>query len=524
MAHAVNTAAYQRFCPGEETIKISDAICRGRRRSHFPNCHGCQFNDDEQGSATIAADAEKPDTTSQIESLFHAHEVSGTVPVPLSGEVAWRIGHAAAQYLRAKLRGCDRADPNARSIIVGRDLRAHSSELQHSLIEGIRAAGLDVLDIGAVDTPQVYFAVDRTGACGGIQTTAGHRSSDYNGFIICGAQAVPVTAETGLASIRDLAARVPKHRTGTTSRLSERDFSQPYADFVRGFLHGEGELCRRLKVVVDAADGMAARWVPIIFGEIRKLRILLMNDRPASGIVHEPDPLQLKNTRDLRKRVKQSKADLGVGFSGDASQCVFVDDKGSIVRTDAAAALIARSFIERQPGAAILLDLRSSRAAAEDIERTGGRPLLGRAGHALMRRTMVERKAVFGADLAGHFYFRDNYCCESAMLAFAHLLEVLASTGRKLSELLGPLQGYRSSGELRFQCPDPDAAIQQIVQAHGDAEIDHLDGITVRYPDWWFNVRPSRSESLLRVTLEARTKRIVDERLAQLHPLLRGTP
>ncbi|MEE8385045.1 MAG: phosphomannomutase/phosphoglucomutase [Dehalococcoidia bacterium] len=514
------TAEYDRFCPGEESIRISNAICRGRRRSHFPSCHGCEFNDDEKGPGPSAATIEKPDDGSQIDAIFQHQEIFATVPTPLSSDIAWRMGHAIAQYLRAKLRGYDRANRNASSLVVGRDMRTHSPMLQRSLVEGARAAGLDVIDIGIVDTPQLYFAVNQTGACGGIQTTAGTRPAQYNGFIICGAKASPFTADTGLASIRDLAARVPKHQTGTTSRLTEQDFSKPYADFVRDALGGDGRLRRPLKVVADASNGMAGKWLPIIFQDVKRLTIVPLNYQRRGKFQHDPDPTQIKNTKDLRMLVKKRKADLGVCFSGDAAQCSFADEKGTLIPADMITALLAKRFAEREPGVSILLDLRFSRAAAEEITRAGGHPALARVGPTFIKKAMAEKKAVLGGDLTGRFYFRDNFFCESATLALVHVLNLMADTGRKLSELIRPLQHYRSSGERRFPCPDPDRALTEITNAHRDAEIDNLDGITVKYPDWWFNVRPSRTEALLRVTLEARTRKLVDEKLTELRPLL----
>ncbi|MBN2562952.1 MAG: phosphomannomutase/phosphoglucomutase [Phycisphaerae bacterium] len=520
MHAAQTTADYYKFCPGEEHVKISNAICRGRRRTHYPACQGCRFNDDEKPPQANLPVTERADPVSQIASAFQPHGVCAPVPVPLSQDVAWRIGYATAQFLRGRLRGYDRADPSARSFIVGRDTRIHSAGLQRALIEGIRAAGLDAVNIGAVDTPQLYFAVNHVGASGGIQTTGGTMPADYNGFVICGGKAVPVTAETGLASIRDIALRVPKHQTGTTARLTDQDFSKPYTDFIRGFLRGGRKLAKPLKVVVDASNGMASRWVSALLKRIKNVTVVPLNCDGDGHFEHEPDPLNVKNTRQLRKSVKDHKADFGVCFGGDAANCAFADEKGFTVRPDLIAALLARMFIERQAGAAIVLDHRSTRTASEEIRRAGGVSVLSRADQASMKKLMSERNAVFGGALDGRFYFRDNFFCESAILAFVHVLNLLASADRKLSELVRPLYRYRSSGEVRFPCPDPDKVLHEIASAHGDAEIDTLDGITASYPDWWFNARPSPAGPVLLVTLEARTRKALDEKLTQLQPLL----
>lgn len=514
------TTDYFRFCPGEEKIRISNAICRGRRRSHYPACHGCRFNDDEVAASNAVGAPDRPDPGTLIEAVFQAYDVCATVPTPLSQDIAWRIGHATAQYLRAKLRGYDRADPETRSLIVGRDMRTHSIILQQALIQGIRAAGLDVIDVGAVDTPQLYFAVHHSRACGGIQTTAGHRSAEYNGFVFCGAKAVPLTPETGLASIRDLAIRVPKHNTGTLSRLIQRDFSKPYIDFLRALIPGDGALPRRLKVVIDAGNGMAGKLLPDLFDGVRKLTVIPMNTERRGRFQHDPDPTELQNTRSMRALVKQRKADFGICFSSDAAQCSFADHRGNAVPADMISVLFAKMFLEREPGATILLDLRSSQAATEEIERAGGLPILGRVSPIFIKKAMSERKAVFGADLSGRFYFRELFHCESGPIALVHMMNILATAGRPLSDLVRPIQRYRSSGECHYRCPDPDRALNDLAEAHADAQIDHLDGLTIRYPDWWCNVRPSRADSLLHVTLEAKTRKIVDARLSDLAPHL----
>jgi phosphomannomutase len=230
-----------------------------------------------------------------------------------------------------------------------------------------------------------------------------------------------------------------------------------------------------------------------------------------------------KNTRQLRASVKKRKVALGVCFSGDAASCAFVDERGATIRPDLIAAALARMFIERNPGAAVVLDLRSTRAAVEEIQRAGGVHVPARVGPVFIKKAMADRNAVFGADLQGRFYFRENFFCESAILACVHVLNLLTDTDRKFSEVIRSVNRYRSSGELRFPCPDPDGTVQEIADAHAAAQTDALDGITARYPEWSFNVRRSPTESAVLVTLEARSKKAVVERLAELRPLL-GEP
>lgn len=510
---------YFRFCPGEEQIKLSNAVCRGRRRSSYPKCHGCKFNDDEKATqaAVVAA---KTKSSSDVESVFTAVEVRGIYPSPLSEDVAWRIGHASAQFLRGKLRGSERADPGTRAVVVGRDMRTHGSVLQAALIDGIRASGTDVINVGQIDTPQLYFAVNHHGACGGIQTTASHRAAHYNGFIVCGAKGISINVETGLAGIRDIAARVPRHQTGTTAKLSDSELAQNYRDFVLKFLRGSSGLARPVSVVVDASNGMAGRWIPQVFGGIPNLKITPLNFDHTGRFTHIPDPSHPSALTGLKRAVKQHKADFGICFDGDADRVAFVDERGQVVGCDLVGALIARNILEREPGAAIVHDLRCSRIVAEEMERAGGRAIRERVGRPFITKAMYEQGAAFGMELSGHYYFRDNWYGDSGLIALAHVLNVLVSTGRKLGELVKAIQRYRASGEVGFKCPDREMTFKKLRSTFADARIDPLDGLTFEYPDWWFNVRASRTTPALRLNIEARTKKLVDEKLAELTPML----
>ena len=513
------TQDYCRFCPGEEQIKISNAICRGRRKTHFPKCRGCVFNDDESGREAPRGH-DKTQTCNVIEAVFGQDNICATVPDPLSPEVAWRIGHATAQYLRGKLRGYERADRSARAIVVSRDTRPHSSLLQQALIGGIRSYGVDVIDIGVADTLQMRFAVSRIGACGGIQTTAGHMPAAFNGFRFCAAKGIPIGIDTGLASIRDIAARVPKHDTGVTATVTETDLSVPYITFARSVLVGGDKLPRLLKVVVDASNGVAGRWLPLVLGRIKNLVVYPMNYQHDGAFSHDPDPSVPRNLKDLRVSVRQHRADLGVCFDTDLDRCAFIDEKGTIVPSDALAALLARRLIEREPQAAVVFDVRATASLAEEVERAGGVPVRARTDRPSVKKTMAEHNAVLGCDLSGCFYFRESFFCQSALLAFLHVLNLMATAGRKLSELVRPIQRYRSSGELTFACPEPDQTLRKVAAAHQEAQIDDLDGVTVKYPDWWFNLRRESTESALRLIVQARTKKAVEERLGELQPFL----
>jgi phosphomannomutase len=514
------TTDYFKFCPGEEHVKISNAICRGRRRTHFPKCPGCQFNDDEKHADTVISEAGRSREIAAIESLFRPHDVLGQAPYPLSIDVAWRVGHAAGQYLHGRLRGLERADPSVRSMVVGRDLRPISRQLQIALIDGIRSTGIDVIDIGAIDTPQIYFAVSHFRACGGIQTTGGRHPPGFSGFRICASKGFPIGAETGLTSIRDIALRVPRHDSGSSAGCREADLAQPYREFIRGALMGRGEFGRPLKMVVDVARGVTGKWMPIIFGNVRGLKINSLHADPQGRLERTPDPLDPKNTAELSKAVKTAGANLGVAFDGDASRCVFIDEKGASIAPDIIAALLARRFIERQRGASIVLDLRCTQAAVEEIDEAGGVCIPSRVGSQFIKKIMLERQAIFGADLGARYYFRDNSFCESAFLALAHVLNLMVETGRTLSNLVKPLARFRSSGPIDFECPDVDRVFRELADAHRDAQTSELDGLTIRYPEWSFTLRPASQPGSLSLTLEARTKKLVEERVHHLESII----
>lgn len=532
----VNQSAsdYFRFCPGEERVKISNAICRGRRRIHFPKCHGCQFNDDE-GATVIppSTQATRSAEAASVDSVFRPHDVCSPSPLLLHSDLAWRIGYASAQFLHGRLRGFDRADSNVKTLIVGRDARPSGLDIQSVLIDGIRAAGVDVIDVGVIDTPQLYFAVNHLGTCGGIQVTGGTTSSGCNGFTICGSKAVPITSETGLISIRDIASRVPKHQTGTTARLVGQDVTEPYRGFIGGLLRGRDRLAKPLKVVADACHGVAGRWLPVVFEGVGNLNIIRLNDDVSGMFPHDPNPLDPANLRDVRRIIKQEKADFGICFDGDASSCVFVDERGVSLRSDRLAAVFARMLIGRTPGATVVLDLRSTRAAFEEVERVGGVPIAARADIVSMKRTMSERGAIFGADLDGRFYFRDGFFGESAFLAMVHMLNLLADSDRRLGELIRPLYRYRSPGEVRFACRDPEKLLQRLVATSGDAEVVMFDGITLKHGDWWLVARQASPFNPVLmtpgsvgpgpgvlITLEARNKDALAEKLSHIRVLV----
>jgi len=519
---------YFRFCPGEERIKISDAICYGRRRSNFPKCKGCQFNDDEKRAGAAAdrrAELGRADVD-RIESLFGAYDLRGTCPDPLDPEIAWRIGVGISQFLRSQLRGYDRSERIKSTVVVGRDMRKSSPALAESLIEGLRAGGSPVVDIGLIDTPQLYFAVNRIVCCGGVQVTASHNPPNYNGFKICGQKGKPVSSDTGLTQICKIAQNTMRHSGTQVAELRQEDLSEPYREFVRGFLTKSGGCFsaeRPLKIVVDASNGMAGRWLPLIFGDIEWLEIVRLNFEHNGEFLHDPNPLVEANLDQLKDRMSRAKADLGVCFDGDADRLITVDERGNTIPADLITALLARKFLQQSPGSVVVYDLRSSRVVAEEVREAGGVPRRERCGHAFIKKVLADSKGLFGGEVSGHYYFRDNFFCDSGMIAFAEIINLLAETALPISELVAPLRRYAKSGERNFRNDDPRGTIKRLAARYSDAEIDYLDGVTVQYKDWWFNVRPSNTEPFLRLNVEAANSDLLASKLAELCPML-GTP
>ena len=456
---------------------------------------------------------------SDIDAVFKAYDVRGVYPTQIDEDLAWKVGHATAQFLRSLLTGYDRGQVSANRLVVGRDMRTHSEGLTENLIDGVTTSGAGCVDVGMVDTPMIYFAVNHLGSCGGVQVTASHNPPQYNGFKISGQKARPVGENTGLKEIKRIVSmlrRMPP--IDATPAVQRMDLWDDYRRHVLKFL----KLPRKLKVVVDASNGMAGKMIPAVFSDT-DIEIVPVNFEITGTFVHPPNPLVEANVQMTKDAVAKHKADFGVCFDGDADRCMFVDEHGQTVGCDLMTALLARHFLAANPGGTVVYDLRSSRIVAEEIKAGGGVPRRERVGHAFMKKALADAHAVFGGELSGHFYFRDNFNADSGAIAFAVACSVLAAKSEPLSKRIAPLRRYRSSGETNFQVPDKAAKMAELEETFSDAEIDHLDGVTISYPDWWFNVRPSNTEPLLRLNLEAGDLTAMKAKLKKVIKIL-GTP
>ena len=447
--------------------------------------------------------------------IFKAYDVRGTYPEQIDETIVRQIGLAFHKVL-------DVADqPPGSEVIVSRDMRSHSEPLTEALIDGLRSSGLDVCYIGLATTPMNYFAIGSLGAAGGVQVTASHNPARYNGLKFSLRGAKPVSGDHGIPLLETEATGGNQPVAETQGAFRELDVFEDYGRHVLSFLERRPET-RRLKVAIDAANGMGSIYLPIL--EQMDIDIVpLYFELDGTFPNHEANPLKMENLEDVGELVRSSGADLGISFDGDADRAAFLDEQGRPIGSDIITALIAGELLARQPGKHVLFDLRSSRAVAEYIEERGGIPVRERVGHSFMKATLRGKDGLFGGELAGHYYFRDNYFADSALMAVVEILNLIRAKGQPMSEIVAPLLRYSKSPEINFEVEDKQGKMDELAQRYSDGQIDYLDGITVQYDDWWCNVRPSNTEPYLRLVLEAKDDAELARRQAELFEIL-GTP
>lgn len=451
--------------------------------------------------------------------IFKAYDIRGVYPDDLCEEDAWKIGQATARFLPSLIKGYERGLREAQSLIVSRDMRTHSEPLAQALIEGIRSAGAGVIDIGMIDTPQIYFAINFLGTCGGIQVTASHNPAKYNGFKISGRGAIPIGVDTGLKEIKHMATALPHTKGNPTGRLEQRDLWPDYKKHVLQFLRPN---LKRKKVAIDASNGMAGKAIPILLADV-PVEVVAINFEHTGKFKHDPDPLKEKNLAQLKTTVKKENCDFGICFDGDADRMMMVDENGETIPCDLLTALLVPHFLEKKPKSAIVYDLRSSRVVMEEIIKYGGTPRRERVGHSYMKKALRDTHAVFGGELSGHFYFEQNFYADSAAIMLMHTLNVVDEKNKPMSELIRPLKRYFNSGENNFRVDNKEQRMEELARRYSEGKIDHLDGVTVDFKDWWFNCRPSNTEPLLRLNVEAKTQDLLKEKLGEIEQQL-GTP
>jgi phosphomannomutase len=432
--------------------------------------------------------------------IFKAYDIRGIYGENLNDEIAYRIGRAAAQYL------------NVSDIAVGRDMRNSSPLLAAAMLRGISDQGVNAIDLGMVTTDGLYFAVGKFNYPAGVMITASHNPGKYNGMKFCRAQAFPISLESGLADIRDLAISGDFSEPAKKGQVLQRDISDDYVKHALSFI--DVNKIRPLKVVIDAGNGMAGLMMPKVFQHLPCELVPLYFELDGNFPNHPASPIEPENMVDVQKKVREVGADLGAAFDGDADRMFPVDEHGNLVDGSMVIASVANSLLHKFPGSTILYNLIVSKSVPALIAKLGGNAVRTRVGHSYIKAEMRQLNGIFGGEHSGHFYFRDNWYADSGLIALLIILELVSVENKPLSELLKPLdQGFRS-GEINSIVTDVQGKLRDLERHFGKnaQSVDHLDGITLDFGDWWFNVRPSNTEPLLRLNVEANSRELMQQK------------
>ncbi len=445
-----------------------------------------------------------------IDAVFKAYDIRGTTPDQLDADLVRRIGVAFARFVRTQ------PYPHER-VLVARDMRPSGVELVEAFCDGVTSQGMDVTRLGLASTDLLYYASGSRDAPG-VMFTASHNPAQYNGIKMTLAGARPIGADTGMGEIKRMVQEDdpaegsrPGDATGT---VTEEDVLDDFADHVRSFIDVDALL--PMKVVADTANGMGGLVVPKVFEGLPIDLEVMYGELDGTFPNHPADPIDVENLRDLQARVREVGADVGLAFDGDADRVFLVDDEGEPLSGSVTTAIVAKGVLEKEPGATILHNLICSKTVPEVIRENGGTPVRTRVGHSFIKSTMAETGAAFGGEHSAHYYFRENWRADSGSIAALVVLEQLSRAGQKLSELRRPFERYAASGEINTKVDDPQAVIERVAEAYADLPQDRLDGLTVDAGDWWFNLRPSNTEPLLRLNLEAATREQCDARVAEV--------
>lgn len=446
-----------------------------------------------------------------VGNLFKAYDVRGLVPKELNTDVAYRIGRALVAYL------------DVDTVVVGRDMRVSGPEMQAELMRGITDQGADVVDIGLVSTDTLYFAVGKYDYPAGVMITASHNPAGYNGFKICKDRAQALSMDEGIGEIRDMVVSgkigSPRGNPGTTT---ERDVTEAYAEHALGMI--DVSSIRPLKIAVDAGNGMAGTLTPPVFEKLPLEIVPLYFELDGTFPNHEANPIEPENIRDLQRAVVEQGCDLGVAFDGDADRMFLIDENGVFIGGDMTTAMVSLQMLKKHPGSNIVYNLICSRTVPEIIEENDGTAIRSRVGHSYIKKLMRQEDAIFGGEHSGHFYFRDNWYADSGLIAMLTVVELLSEGDETLSQVLEPIDSRFRSGEINSEVADSDAVLKKVESFYTEqgADIDHLDGLTVGFDSWWFNLRGSNTQPLLRLNVEGDDKALLEEKTAEVLGLVRG--
>lgn len=440
-------------------------------------------------------------------SIFKAYDIRGTYPDQLNEETAYKIGRAFVSFLKCK------------NAVIGRDMRLSSPALFKALTKGITEQGANVIDIGIATTPMMYFSVAHYGFDAGISITASHNPKEYNGFKLVGKKAVPVSGETGIAEIKRLVEKNDFNESAKKGKITKKEVLKDYVKHTLKFV--DVKKIKSFRIVVDAGNATASVVVPELFKHTKCEIIPLYFELDGTFPNHAPNPLESKNLVDLQKKIMAEKADLGIACDGDVDRLFFVDEKGQPVPAEFITALMAKILLSKKPNEKILYDVRSSWIVKEEIEKNKGKAGMCRVGHSLIKSQMRKENALFAGEVSAHYFMRDNYFFEAPFIVTLNILKLLSDENKTLSALIAPLKRYYKIEETNFVVKDKTAKMKELEKLFSDGKISHLDGIRIDYDDWWFNVRPSNTEPLLRLNLEAKTKQKMEEMAKKIADIIR---
>jgi phosphomannomutase len=445
--------------------------------------------------------------TKDLGAIFKAYDIRGVYPSELDEDTARAIGSAFGRFVAS-----DR-------VAVGRDMRSSSPQLAEAFSSGVMAAGTSVVDLGLVSTDALYFASGRLNVPAAM-FTASHNPPRYNGLKLCRQKAAPIGQESGLADIRSLAESGAPDAHGAGGSIDNLDILADYAEHCRGFV--DRDVLRPIKVAIDAGNGMAGKTVPLVFEELPFEVVPLYFELDGTFPNHLANPIEPENLADLQRAVIDNGCELGIAFDGDADRMFLVTEEAEIVSGSLTTALVAERLLEKSPGESVIYNLICSWTVPEVIEEHGGKPVRTRVGHSFIKKVMADTGAIFGGEHSGHYYFRDNFRADSGMIAALLVLEAMSVSEEPLSRVLEPYQRYSASGEINSEVADQDAVLDALEAEYAQGEQDRVDGLTVSFRDWWFNCRPSNTEPLLRLNLEARTRALMEQKRDEVLAHIRG--
>ena len=455
--------------------------------------------------------------------IFRAYDIRGKYPDEVNEDIAELIGHALVQFVNLQPTRPTSGYPDLQpTIVVGRDCRLSSPALFEALSRGMTDQGADIIDIGQVTTDTLYFAQGTLDTDGGVMITGSHLGGEKNGFKMLLRGPKFLCGDFGIPEIKKMVMEPKFKLEKTKGKITKKDILTDYINHILKIADAVGYKAdlADLKMVIDAGNGVGGPIITAVFKKWSRLNldqlVPLYFEPDGNFPNHEPNPLIPENTKDLQKKVQEVKADLGAAYDGDADRVIFIDERGQAISSDMIIGLIAEIFLKKEPGAAICYNLTCSHALPEKITELGGKPIRTRTGHAFMKEEMRRHKAIFGGEISGHIYYRDNFFAECGPLTCLLVLRILAEEKRPFSELIKDLQKYHRIGEVNFEVEDRIGKIKELEEKYSDGKIDYLDGLTCEYKDWWLNARPSNTEPLLRIVVEAKTKELAEEKLKEI--------